>query len=259
MDAQLSLTLLTLHDEAQEQIRELDKRRKNLKESASRQERQLLDEENVRDKAVTKYELLNEEWSRLNRGDGTKRSNFTFKSSWSGQQKNSDELKHKLDHAHTERDARISSAARTRQALIAHGRPRSVAAFVELLHEIDAELSSLLIRTAHAHEDSVLQKAMIMAGEATASESTSAKRIVASINHRKRSLTDPEVSSLTKFQNKTSTTGSRRSPEIARSMLHLTARTAALSKKSSKLGWRPERRPRTLMRLPSRTAKRYLV
>ncbi|BFZ58631.1 Rho GTPase-activating protein [Savitreella phatthalungensis] len=151
-------------EECQEVARELEKSRKTIKEASTRDDRQVLDDESARDKAIAKYESVAEEWARLSRGDpASRKTSFAFKSNAKPpSSKQIDDVRARLDAAQADRSARTAHAERARDGLQRTLRPRHTAAWQDLISQIDSYISAQLARYGLQLEEQHLKAAQVI-------------------------------------------------------------------------------------------------
>lgn len=152
-------SLQTMHDELMELVKQIDKSRKSIKESALRQEKNLQDAEQLAEKAKAKYDGLCEEYERMRTGDPTKNV-FGFKHSRTPQHE--EELHRKVISAESDYQQRVDTATRLRKDLLTKQRPSTTKQLTDLIMECDTALSFQLAKYANANETLALNRGFLI-------------------------------------------------------------------------------------------------
>ena len=135
---QFAMSLHQMHDDLNQMAVDMDRGRKQWKQSGLQSEGRVNEAVSMMEKAKRKYYSLAEDYDRVRTGERS--GGFSLRGPRSGAQYE-EELQRKVQTADQEYQSRVQSAAAQRQELIQAGRPQTVAAIQELITECDSAIT----------------------------------------------------------------------------------------------------------------------
>ncbi|KAJ5930662.1 hypothetical protein N7466_006155 [Penicillium verhagenii] len=136
---QFSVSLHKMSDDLSELSSNIERGRKQWKQTGQAAEKRVFDAEQQADKAKTKYDSFAEQYDRVRTGDKTG-GKFGLKGHKSAAQHEEDLLR-KVQHADADYAAKVQAAQSARQELVATHRPQAVDNLQQLIAECDAGLT----------------------------------------------------------------------------------------------------------------------
>jgi len=158
---QFSLNLHQMSTDLTQHADEIDRQRKNWKQTALNAEKQASDAESALDKAKSKYNTLAEKYDRARTGDSSGR-HFGIRGPKSAEQREED-LSRQVRTADEDYQSKVQNARQLRQDLLSTHRPQAVKAIQQLIQECDAALSMQLQKLASQQEFLLLRDGLLIA------------------------------------------------------------------------------------------------
>ncbi|OCK77044.1 RhoGAP-domain-containing protein [Lepidopterella palustris CBS 459.81] len=149
--SQFGLSLHQMHTDLIELSNNMDRGRKQMKQTGLAAEKKAQDAEALMDKAKAKYDSLAEEYDRVKTGDSSAGRKFGLKGPKSAAQHEED-LNRKVQAADADYFAKVQAAQAQRQELVTLLRPQTVNAILLLIREMDAGLTVQLAKFASFNE-----------------------------------------------------------------------------------------------------------
>lgn len=140
---QFSLSLHQMHEDLLEMSSNIERGRKQWKQTGLTAEQRVADSEAAMRKAKGKYDSLAEDYDRARTGDRQSGKKFGLKGPKSALQHEED-LMRKVHAADQDYALKVQTAQAQRQELLATGRPQAVHAIQELITECDSALTMQL-------------------------------------------------------------------------------------------------------------------
>ena len=137
---QFALSLHQMHEDLNELANNMERGRKQWKQTGLNAEKKFADAEAFMEKAKSKYESLAESYDRARTGDKGSGRAFGLKGPKSAAQHEED-LQRKVQAADADYKARVQAAQTSRQELVTSSRPQAVKALQELITECDSALT----------------------------------------------------------------------------------------------------------------------
>ncbi|KAI9701685.1 MAG: hypothetical protein M1820_006313 [Bogoriella megaspora] len=182
---QFALSLHQMHEDLNELANNMERGRKNWKQTGLNAEKRASDAEAFMEKAKAKYESLAEDYDRARTGDKSAGRVFGLKGPKSAAQHEED-LQRKVQAADADYKSKVEAAQTQRQELLSSSRPQAVKALQELITECDSALTLQLQKFASFNEKLLLGNGIVVAplkGD-TASQ-RSLRDVVYEINNEK--------------------------------------------------------------------------
>ena len=137
---QFALSLHQMHEDLNELANNMERGRKNWKQTGLNAEKRASDAEANMEKAKAKYESLAETYDRARTGDKTSGRAFGLKGPKSAAQHEED-LQRKVQAADADYKSKVEAAQAQRQELLNTSRPQAIKALQELITECDSALT----------------------------------------------------------------------------------------------------------------------
>lgn len=137
---QFALSMQQMHDDLLEMASNIERGRKQWKQTGLAAEQRVADTETQMRKAKAKYDALAEEYDRAKTGDKQSGKKFGLKGPKSAQQ-HEDDLHRKLQAADQDYATKVTNAQTQREELLTTSRPQAVKAIQDLIRECDSALS----------------------------------------------------------------------------------------------------------------------
>lgn len=137
--SQFAVSLQQMSDDLQELATNIERGRKQWKQTGLAAEKKVADAEALAEKAKNKYDSLAEQYDRVRTGD-KQGGKFGLKGHKSAAQHEEDLLR-KVQNADSEYSAKVSAAQTARQELVSTHRPQAVDNLQKLISECDAGLT----------------------------------------------------------------------------------------------------------------------
>lgn len=137
---QFALSLHQMHEDLHDLATNIERGRKQWKQSGLSAEKRVQDSEALVDKAKTKYDSLAEDYDRARTGDKQAGRVFGLKGPKTAAQHEED-LHRKMQAADSDYSSRLQTAQSQRQELVSTQRPQVVKAILDLIIECDSGLT----------------------------------------------------------------------------------------------------------------------
>ncbi|KAF2228789.1 beta-chimaerin [Viridothelium virens] len=158
---QFALSLHQMHEDLNELANNMERGRKNWKQTGLNAEKRASDAEASMEKAKSKYESLAEAYDRARTGDKSSGRAFGIKGPKSAAQHEED-LQRKVQAADADYKSKVEAAQTQRQELLNSSRPQAVRALQELITECDSALTLQLQKFASFNEKLLLGNGIIV-------------------------------------------------------------------------------------------------
>ena len=136
---QFAVSLHQMADDLHELAGNIERGRKQWKQTGLAAEKKVLDAESLAEKAKAKYESLAEQYDRVRTGD-KQGGKFGLKGHKSAAQ-HEEELLRKVQHADSDYGSKVQAAQTARQELVSTHRPQAVHNLQQLIAECDSGLT----------------------------------------------------------------------------------------------------------------------
>lgn len=136
---QFAVSLQQMADDLHEQAGNMERGRKQWKQTGLAAEKRVVDAESLAEKAKAKYETLAEQYDRVRTGD-KQGGKFGLKGHKSAAQ-HEEELLRKVQNADSDYAAKVQAAQAARQELVSTHRPQAVENLQKLIRECDSGLT----------------------------------------------------------------------------------------------------------------------
>jgi hypothetical protein len=136
---QFAVSLQQMADDLHEQAGNIERGRKQWKQTGLAAEKRVVDAESLAEKAKAKYESLAEQYDRVRTGD-KQGGKFGLKGHKSAAQ-HEEELLRKVQNADSDYAAKVQAAQAARQELVSTHRPQAVENLQKLIRECDSGLT----------------------------------------------------------------------------------------------------------------------
>lgn len=137
---QFALSLHQMHEDLHDLAANMERGRKNWKQTGLSAEKRVQDAESMMEKAKAKYDSLAEDYDRARTGDKQSGRVFGLKGPKSAAQHEED-LHRKVQAADSDYSTKVQSAQSQRQELINLLRPQAIQAIQDLINECDSGLT----------------------------------------------------------------------------------------------------------------------
>ncbi|KAI4118641.1 MAG: hypothetical protein LQ345_001352 [Seirophora villosa] len=148
---QFALSLHQMHEDLHDLATNIERGRKQWKQSGLSAEKRVQDSEALVDKAKAKYDALAEDYDRARTGDKQAGRVFGLKGPKSAAQHEED-LHRKMQGADSDYSSKVQTAQNQRQELVSTQRPQAVKAILDLINECDSALTLQLQKFASFSE-----------------------------------------------------------------------------------------------------------
>lgn len=156
---QFASSLHQMHDDLVELATNMERGRKQWKQTGLTAEQRVIDAENLMRKAKSKYDSLAEDYERTRTGDRQAGKKFGLKGPKSAAQHEEDLLR-KVQAADQDYASKVQIAQQQRKELLASQRPQAVKAVQDLIRECDAALTLQLQKFASFNEKLLLSNGL---------------------------------------------------------------------------------------------------
>lgn len=129
-----------MHEDLHDLATNIERGRKQWKQSGLSAEKRVQDSEALVDKAKAKYDALAEDYDRARTGDKQAGRVFGLKGPKSAAQHEED-LHRKMQGADSDYSSKVQTAQNQRQELVSTQRPQAVKAILDLINECDSALT----------------------------------------------------------------------------------------------------------------------
>ncbi|KAL8953967.1 MAG: hypothetical protein Q9222_000177 [Ikaeria aurantiellina] len=157
--AQFALSLHQMHEDLHDLASNMERGRKQWKQTGLNAEKRVQDSEALMEKARAKYDSLAEDYDRARTGDKQSGRVFGLKGPKSAAQHEED-LHRKLQAADSDYASKVQIAQSQRQELVTTQRPQAVRAIYDLINECDAGLTLQLQKFASFNEKLLLSNGL---------------------------------------------------------------------------------------------------
>lgn len=137
---QFALSLHQMHEDLQDLATNMERGRKQWKQTGLNAEKRVQDSEALMDKAKAKYNSLAEDYERARTGDKQSGRVFGLKGPKSAAQHEED-LQRKVQQADSDYSTKVQIAKNQRHELLSTQRPQAVKALQDLINECDSGLT----------------------------------------------------------------------------------------------------------------------
>lgn len=137
---QFALSLHQMQEDLYDLALNIERGRKQWKQTGLSAEKRVQDSETLMDKAKAKYDSLAEDFDRVRTGDKQSGRVFGLKGPKSAAQHEED-LNRKMQAADSDYASKVQIAQNQRQELVITQRPQAVKAILDLIHECDSGLT----------------------------------------------------------------------------------------------------------------------
>lgn len=137
---QFALSLHQMHEDLHDLVVNMERGRKQWKQSGLSAEKRVQDSEALMEKAKSKYDSLAEDYDRARTGDKQSGRVFGLKGPKSAAQHEED-LHRKVQQADSDYSSRVQNAKSQRQELVSTLRPQAVKALQDFINECDSGLT----------------------------------------------------------------------------------------------------------------------
>ncbi|KAL9587204.1 MAG: hypothetical protein Q9212_000363 [Teloschistes hypoglaucus] len=148
---QFALSLHQMQEDLYDLALNIERGRKQWKQTGLSAEKRVQDSETLMDKAKAKYDSLAEDYDRARTGDKQSGRVFGLKGPKSAAQHEED-LNRKMQAADSDYASKVQIAQTQRQELVVTQRPQAVRAILDLIHECDSGLTLQLQKFANLNE-----------------------------------------------------------------------------------------------------------
>lgn len=182
---QFSLSLHQMHEDLHDLAANIERGRKQWKQTGLSAEKRVQDSETLVEKAKAKYDSLAEDYDRARTGDKQSGRVFGLKGPKSAAQHEED-LHRKTQAADAEYALRVQTAQTQRLELVGTQRPQAVKAILDLINECDSGLALQLQKFASFNEKLLLSNGLCVSplkGHATNKAQPSLREVVFQINN----------------------------------------------------------------------------
>ncbi len=185
--SQFAQSLHQMHDDLSELAANIERGRKQWKQTGLAAEQRLVDAETVMRKAKAKYDALAEDYDRARTGDRQTTKKFGLKGPKSAAQ-HEEELLRKVQAADADYAAKVQAAQATKQEHLQRGRPEAVKNLQDMIKECDSALTMQMQNFASFNEKLLVSNGMSVSplkGEPAASDKNgrSLRDAIADINN----------------------------------------------------------------------------
>ncbi|KAL8942426.1 MAG: hypothetical protein Q9211_001394 [Gyalolechia sp. 1 TL-2023] len=156
---QFSLSLHQMHEDLHELASNIERGRKQWKQTGLSAEKRVQDSETLVEKAKAKYDSLAEDYDRARTGDKQSGRVFGLKGPKSAAQHEED-LHRKMQAADSDYASRVHTAQTQRLELVGTQRPQAVKAILDLINECDSGLTLQLQKFASFNEKLLLSNGL---------------------------------------------------------------------------------------------------
>ncbi|KAL8661374.1 MAG: hypothetical protein Q9202_005676 [Teloschistes flavicans] len=156
---QFALSLHQMQEDLYDLALNIERGRKQWKQTGLSAEKRVQDSETLMDKAKAKYDSLAEDFDRVRTGDKQSGRVFGLKGPKSAAQHEED-LNRKMQAADSDYASKVQIAQNQRQELVVTQRPQAVKAILDLIHECDSGLTLQLQKFATLNEKLLLSNGL---------------------------------------------------------------------------------------------------
>ncbi|KAL8807363.1 MAG: hypothetical protein Q9182_000702 [Xanthomendoza sp. 2 TL-2023] len=156
---QFALSIHQMHEDLHDLAANIERRRKQWKQTGLSAEKRVQDSEALMEKAKAKYDSLAEDYDRARTGDKQSSRVFGLKGPKSAAQHEED-LHRKMQAADSDYASKVQTAQSQRQELVNTQRPQAVKAILDLIDECDAGLTLQLQKYASFNEKLLLSNGL---------------------------------------------------------------------------------------------------
>ncbi|KAI9754438.1 MAG: SET domain-containing protein 4 [Chaenotheca gracillima] len=186
---QFSQSLHQMHEDLVEMTNNIERGRKQWKQSGLSAEKRVSDSELLMEKAKAKYDSLAEDYDRARTGDRQSGMKFGLKGPKSAAQHEED-LHRKVQAADTDYANKVQTARSQRRELLSTLRPQAVKALVDLIKECDSALTLQLQKFASFNEKLILSNGICVSPikaqqPGSAQEPRSLREVIHSIDNER--------------------------------------------------------------------------
>ncbi|KAL8839076.1 MAG: hypothetical protein Q9170_001912 [Blastenia crenularia] len=180
-----ALSLHQMHEDLHDLATNIERGRKQWKQTGLSAEKRVQDTEALVEKAKTKYDSLAEDYDRARTGDKQSGRVFGLKGPKSAAQHEED-LHRKMQAADSDYSSKVQTAQMQRQELVSTQRPQAVKAILELINECDAGLTLQMQKFASFNEKLLLSNGLCVSplkGQGNNQAQLSLREVVFQINN----------------------------------------------------------------------------
>ncbi|KAI4157407.1 MAG: hypothetical protein L6R39_000689 [Caloplaca ligustica] len=182
---QFALSLHQMHEDLHDLATNIERGRKQWKQTGLSAEKRVQDAEALAEKAKAKYDSLAEDYDRARTGDKQSGRVFGLKGPKSAAQHEED-LHRKMQAADSDYSSKVQAAQSQRQELVSTHRPQAVKAILDLINECDAGLTLQLQKFASFNEKLLLSNGLCVSplkGQNNEQGQRSLREVVFQINN----------------------------------------------------------------------------
>ncbi|KAL8722257.1 MAG: hypothetical protein Q9225_001244 [Loekoesia sp. 1 TL-2023] len=182
---QFALHLHQMHEDLHDLATNIERGRKQWKQTGLSAEKRVQDSEILVEKAKAKYDSLAEDYDRARTGDKQSGRVFGLKGPKSAAQHEED-LHRKMQAADSDYSSKVQTAQSQRQELVSTQRPQAVKAILDLINECDSGLTLQLQKFASFNEKLLLSNGLCVSplkGQGSNQTQPSLREVVFQINN----------------------------------------------------------------------------